>query len=68
MTNKTSIILVALDTTLRDRQMTGSCIGAIEMYTDREDYELILVDQMPIEKLWFYFMALLNSTTSFLIY
>lgn len=49
MTNKTSIIVVALDTTLKERQMTGSCIGAIETHTNREDYELILVDQMPFQ-------------------
>ena len=47
--NKTSIIIVALDKTERDRQMTGSCIGTIEMNTNREDYELILVDQMAFE-------------------
>lgn len=48
---KVSIIVVAYDTTNRDRQMTGSCIGTIEMYTDREDYELIFVDQVPFQKL-----------------
>ena len=41
----TSIIVTACDTTRVQRQITSTCLGNINKFTDREDYELILVDQ-----------------------
>ena len=41
----TSIIVTASDITRVQRQITSACLGNINKFTDREDYELILVDQ-----------------------
>lgn len=45
--NKTSIIVVAYDTIRLQRWVTSACLGNIARYTDRDDYELIFVDQSP---------------------
>lgn len=43
---KTSIIVCAYDTLRIQRQITSACLANIEKYTDVDDYELILIDQM----------------------
>lgn len=45
MFNKTSIIVVAYDTLRIQRQITSACIGNIAKYTNRDEYELIFIDQ-----------------------
>jgi len=47
MLDKTSIIVVACDFQSTQRRVTKACLGCISKWTDREDYELILVDQKP---------------------
>jgi len=47
MLDKTSIIVVACDFISTQRRVTKACLGCISKWTDREDYELILVDQKP---------------------
>lgn len=47
ISNKTSIIVCAYDTLRIQRQMTSACLGNIEKYTNRDEYELILIDQRP---------------------
>mgnify|MGYP001558132177 CR=1 FL=1 len=42
--NKTSIIMAACDENFFMRQITSTSLGNISKYTDREDYEMILVD------------------------
>ena len=44
---KTSIIMVAYDGDRTQRYITSASLGNIQMYTDREDYEMILVDNEP---------------------
>lgn len=48
---KTSIIICPHDQSLVWRNITIACLGNIERYTDREDYELIVIDQNPIARL-----------------
>ena len=43
--NKTTIIIVAYDTIRLQRQITSACLGNISRYTNRDEYELIFVDQ-----------------------
>lgn len=43
--NKTSIIIPAYDTTRLQRWITSACLGNIAKYTERDEYELIFVDQ-----------------------
>jgi glycosyltransferase involved in cell wall biosynthesis len=45
MTDKVSIIVVAWDTNRIQRQITSTCLGNISKFTDKEDYELIFIDQ-----------------------
>ena len=47
MLEKTSIIVVACDFQSTQRRVTKACLGCIAKFTDREDYELIFVDQNP---------------------
>lgn len=42
---KTTIIMTACDSTALQRQITSATLGNISRYTDREEYELVLVDQ-----------------------
>lgn len=51
MSKKTSIIVVAYDINRLQRQITSACLGNIEKFTDRNEYELILVDQKPVSEL-----------------
>lgn len=44
---KTSIIMVAFDKDYIHRHITSTALGNIQMFTDREDYEMILVDNEP---------------------
>jgi len=44
---KTSIICVAYDTTRLQRNMTSACLADIQRYTNRDEYELIFIDQIP---------------------
>lgn len=46
-TGKTSIIMTALNESQLQVHITSAAIGNISKYTNREDYELILVDQKP---------------------
>lgn len=43
----TSIIVVAYDTTRLQRWITSACLGNIARFTNRDEYELIFVDQIP---------------------
>mgnify|MGYP001584285147 CR=1 FL=1 len=43
--NKTSIIVTAYDETALHRRITSACLGNINRFTNRDEYELILVDQ-----------------------
>lgn len=45
MMPKTSIVVVAWDTNRIQRQITSACLGNIAKFTNRDEYELILVDQ-----------------------
>ena len=49
--NKTSIIVPAYDTIRLQRNITSACLGNIARYTNRNEYELIFIDQEPIGKL-----------------
>ena len=51
MLEKTSIIVVTYDFNKTLRRVTKACLGAIAKFTNREDYELILIDQKPCEKI-----------------
>jgi glycosyltransferase involved in cell wall biosynthesis len=42
-----SIILNSFNPTLFHAQMTKECLAAIRKFTDREDYELIVIDNAP---------------------
>lgn len=42
---KTSIIVVSYDTTRLQRWITSACLGNIARYTNRDEYELIYVEQ-----------------------
>lgn len=44
LSNKTSIVMVAHDVSATHRYITSAALGNIQKYTDREDYELIFVD------------------------
>lgn len=46
--DKTSIIMVAYDQDEVHRTITATALANIQKYTDRENYELILVDNKPI--------------------
>ena len=45
MLDKTSIVMTAFNQDALQVQITSAVLGNISKYTDREDYELILVDQ-----------------------
>jgi len=49
--NKTSIIVVAYDRLKISRHITSACLGTVQAYTDREEYELILIDNDPVGEL-----------------
>lgn len=49
MIDKTSIIMTALNSSGIQVNITSAALGNISKYTDREDYELILVDQKAKE-------------------
>ena len=51
MNEKTSIIVSTYDQNMLSRNITALCLNCIEMYTDHEDYELILVDNEPFADL-----------------
>ncbi len=42
---KTSIIVVAFDTIRLQRKITSACLANIQRYTNRDEYELIFIDQ-----------------------
>ena len=42
---KTSIVVVAYDTIRLQRKITSACLANIQRYTNRDEYELIFVDQ-----------------------
>lgn len=48
---KTSIIVVAYDTTRLQRLITSACLASIQKYTNRDEYELIFIDQGIIKDL-----------------
>lgn len=45
---KTAIIMVSYDRTPIFRNITSTALGNIQMFTDREDYEMILVENEPL--------------------
>ena len=47
MKKETSIILKSFNPNLFHSQMTMACLGAIRQFTDRKDYELIVIDNAP---------------------
>lgn len=47
MTNKTSIIINRFDQTTLAKHITYACMGNLFRFTDREDFELIIVDNRP---------------------
>jgi len=47
MTPKASVIILSYNNTRLSMQMTRACIRNIVAYTNREDYELILIDPIP---------------------
>ena len=47
MPDKTLIVFPSYDTIRLQRWITSACLGNISKYTNREEYELIYVDQQP---------------------
>ena len=45
---KTSIIVVSYDTTRLQRKITSACLANIQKYTNRDEYELIHIDQSDV--------------------
>lgn len=43
--DKTTIVVPAFDQNILQRRITSACLGNITRYTNRDEYELILVDQ-----------------------
>jgi len=43
--NKTTIVVAAYDVNIFQRRITSACLGNITRYTNRDEYELIFVDQ-----------------------
>ena len=48
MIEKTSIVIVTKDKTKINRWITSTCLSNIEMYTNKDEYEIILVDNEPL--------------------